>query len=136
MSRCIHQKCCLNKYLSTMLNLRRACEVVARGQNFLIKISSQLGTKTWLKSGGITSYWNMFPFLSKLADVNLTAKLLIVGLETYRVGAYCNNIHKFITWCSNPISQFYIAHKLNRLKYHVNTKPIKLYNFWMSKIFL
>ena len=80
MSRCIYQKCCLNKYLSTMLNLRRLCEVVARGQNFLIKISSQLS----------------FSFLSKLAVVNLTAKLLIVGLETYRVGAYCNNIHKFI----------------------------------------
>ena len=63
-----------------MLNLRRLCEVVARGQNFLIKISSQLS----------------FSFLSKLAVVNLTAKLLIVGLETYRVGAYCNNIHKFI----------------------------------------
>ena len=29
-----------------MLNLRRVSEVVARGQNFLIKISSQLGTKT------------------------------------------------------------------------------------------
>ena len=72
MSRCIYQKCCLDKYLSTMLNLRRLCEVVARGQNFLIKISSQLS----------------FPFLSKLAVVNLTAKLLIMGPETYRVGAY------------------------------------------------
>ena len=79
MSRCIYQKCGLNKHLSTMLNLRRLCEVVARGQNFLIKISSQLS----------------FSFLSKLAVVNLTAKLLIVGLETYRVGAYCNNT-KFI----------------------------------------
>ena len=53
---------------------------MARGQNFLIKISSQL----------------FFPFLSKLAVVNLTAKLLMVGLETCRVGAYCNIIHKFI----------------------------------------
>ena len=64
-----------------MLNLRRLCEVVARGQNFLIKISSQLS----------------FSFLSKLAVVNLTAKLFDSGTqETYRVGAYCNNIHKFI----------------------------------------
>ena len=31
-------------------------------------------------------------FLSKLPVVKLTAKRLIVELETYRVGAYCNNM--------------------------------------------